>query len=115
MLAFVCCFGLCACSSSKPTGGSVTATQSSAPEPATIIDVRTTEEFNEERLPGTINVPMAELETKILEIAPDKEAPLVLHCQSGARSARAKNKLAALGYKNVKDLGSFEDARAALQ
>ena len=40
----------------------------------------------------------------------DKNQVLLLHCQSGMRSGAAKKRLAALGYTDVFNLGSYERA-----
>lgn len=77
----------------------------------TILDVRTPEEYAGTHIPGSVNLPIDDLEQRIAAVAKDKSQPLVVHCQSGGRSARAKKKLETLGYTNVTDWGSFENAR----
>jgi len=79
-----------------------------------LLDVRSAAEYASGHLPGAINVPVADIEQRILEVAPDKQGPILLHCQSGRRSSLAKAKLDKLGYANVRDLGSIDAARAAL-
>ncbi len=84
-------------------------------ENATIIDVRTPEEFAKAHIAGAINVPVDQVENRIAEVAKSKNEPLILHCQSGRRSASAKKILERMGYANVQDLGSFENARQKLE
>jgi phage shock protein E len=74
---------------------------------ALVIDVRTPAEFRSGHLPCAINIPHDEVQFQIARHAPDKERVLLLHCQSGMRSALAKKKLTALGYRNTFDLGSY--------
>lgn len=85
-----------------------------AHSPPLIVDVRSAEEYQSGHLPNAINIPVATLENGIQEIAPAKDTPLMVHCQGGGRSARAYKKLQELGYTNVRDLGSFEAAKAEL-
>lgn len=80
-----------------------------------VVDVRSAEEYQSGHLPNAINIPVATLESRIQEVAPSKDTPLMVHCQGGGRSARAYKKLQDLGYTNVRDLGSFEAAKAELE
>ncbi len=50
----------------------------------TVIDVRTTSEFRSGHIPGSINVPMDEVESRLEDIP--KGRPVVMVCQSGRRS-----------------------------
>lgn len=82
------------------------------PKKAIVIDVRSTAEYADGHLRGSTNIPVSELSKRIAEVAPDKHTALMVHCQSGTRSARAKKTLEGLGYTNVIDLGSIANARA---
>ena len=79
-----------------------------------ILDVRTPEEYQAEHIPGALNLPVDQIGTRIQQIATDKTTPLYVHCQSGGRSARAKVTLEKLGFTNVRDLGSFQNAKQVL-
>jgi phage shock protein E len=81
---------------------------------AKVIDVRTAQEYAERHLPKTINVPLDELKQRIAKEAPNKEAVLLLHCQGGGRSGAGTQTLKGMGYKNVFNLGSFEQAEKVL-
>jgi phage shock protein E len=82
---------------------------------ALVIDVRTEAEYREKHLPGTINIPLDRLGDEIGKRAPDKEKPLLLHCRSGARSAKGTSTLKKMGYRNVLNLGSYGSAEKLLQ
>ena len=53
----------------------------------TIIDVRTQEEYNYGNVPGSINIPLDEITSRMDEIKAFKK-PIVLCCASGGRSGR---------------------------
>ncbi len=61
-----------------------------------IIDVRTSAEFRQGHAPGSRNIPLDQLEARLVEI--DRERPVVLCCASGARSGMAANWLKSMGY-----------------
>lgn len=73
-------------------------------ERARLIDVREPSEFTGElgHIPGAELVPLA----TVVDAAKDwdRDANLVLVCRSGARSSRAAEALARLGFKNLKNL-----------
>lgn len=87
------------------------AQQPSAKDDTLVLDVRTAEEYHEEHLRQAVNIPIDDLEAQITEVAKDKTKPLLVHCESGVRSARARKKLEKMGYTQVKDLGSYENAK----
>jgi molybdopterin/thiamine biosynthesis adenylyltransferase/rhodanese-related sulfurtransferase len=72
---------------------------------AVVVDVREQHEFDEGRLPGAVHVPRGHLESRIEGAARDKDARVILYCQSGNRSAFAADTLATqLGYTNVESM-----------
>jgi rhodanese-related sulfurtransferase len=77
---------------------------------ALLIDVRDPVEYQTAHLDRAINIPLAEIETAIPSRVEDKNQVLLVHCQSGTRSGIARNKLAALGYTRVYNLGSYDRA-----
>lgn len=77
---------------------------------ALVIDVRSPAEFSSAHLRQAINMPLPEIEQLIAGQVKDKNQVLLLHCQSGGRSGAAKKKLAALGYAEAYNLGSYDRA-----
>jgi len=66
-----------------------------------ILDVREQVEWNEGHIPTATLVPLGEIPSRIAEVAPDHDAPLLVHCAVGARSLRASAWLVQNGYTNV--------------
>jgi phage shock protein E len=77
---------------------------------ALLIDVRSPAEYSIDHLKGAINIPLQEIDSRIGSYVKDKDQVLLLHCQSGARSGMARNKLNALGYTRAYNLGSYDRA-----
>lgn len=72
----------------------------------TVIDVRNRTEFEAGHLPGALHIPVGYLEERLAEIP--REKPIVLQCQSGARSAIATSVVQRLGVTNASNLtGGF--------
>jgi rhodanese-related sulfurtransferase len=81
-----------------------------------LIDVRTPTEFATGSLNGANNVEYQNVAQFLVDnqrVA--KGTEVTLFCRSGRRSAIAKAELEALGFINVKDWGSLEDARAMFE
>lgn len=66
-----------------------------------LIDVREESEFAKDHLPGAIHLGKGIIERDIEERVPELNAPLVLYCGGGYRSALAADNLQKMGYKNV--------------
>ena len=75
-----------------------------AREGFTVIDVREPSEWEAGHVDGAVLLPLADLRRRIASVAPDRAAPLLLHCAVGARSARAAAELSEMGYTNVVNL-----------
>lgn len=77
-----------------------------------IIDVRNTNEFAAERMPGTECVPLGTLASTASGWRRDE--PLLLTCRSGMRSRQAYDQLAAAGFTNLAMLtGGIEACKKA--
>jgi rhodanese-related sulfurtransferase len=74
-----------------------------------IVDVRTTEEFEEARIEGSILIPDYDIAQLAAEMLPDKEATILIYCRSGRRSELASRILIEQGYRNVYDFGGIVD------
>jgi rhodanese-related sulfurtransferase len=68
-----------------------------------IVDVREEYEFDEFNI-GAQLIPLGELSDRLDEIEDLKEAELIVHCRSGARSGRAKEYLESEGFSKVRNL-----------
>ena len=73
-------------------------------EGAVLVDVRSPGEFLSGHLPGALNIPVHELGKRASEIGPTSK-PVVVYCQSGARSAGAALVLRQAGFVQVVNLG----------
>lgn len=73
----------------------------------TIVDVRTPGEFMGGNVPGSINIPLQEIDKRLDEIK-NLKAPLVLCCASGGRSGQAHGYLLQKGIECVNG-GSWLD------
>jgi rhodanese-related sulfurtransferase len=72
---------------------------------AVLIDVRSAGEFANGNAPGTINIPLQELSSRLDQIP--KSSPIVLCCASGTRSGMAKLLLLKNGFRNVHNIGAW--------
>lgn len=72
------------------------------PADAVLLDVRTADENRACALPGSVNIPVQELRTRIGEL--DRSRPLYLYCRSGFRSYLAYRALTGLGFEQVATL-----------
>ena len=77
---------------------------------AVVIDVRKASEYGSGHLSQAYNVPVDEIEGLSGEKLKDKNRAILVHCKTGLRSKKAKEKLTRMGYSNVFDLGSYERA-----
>ena len=66
-----------------------------------IIDVREPTEFTDKSSSGTVNIPRGVLEMKMLQMHPDENLSIFIHCATGARATFAAEQLQRVGYKNV--------------
>ena len=73
---------------------------------AKLLDVRTPAEYMLGHIPGSVNLPLHNLD-EIEYLIDNKERPLYLYCQSGARSQQAAMQLADMGYRNVYNIGGI--------
>ena len=81
---------------------------------AVLLDVRTPEEHKSGYLEGALLLPLAELESKISSKVADKNTPIYIYCRSGRWAGTAVEKLKAMGYTDLHNLGGLKDARKKL-
>ena len=83
-------------------------------EKAVVIDVCEAEEFARGHVGGAKNIPLNQLEEKLGAAVKNKALPLILVCQSGARSNRAVAIAKKLGYEQAQTLsGGLASWKAA--
>ncbi|PVY55861.1 MULTISPECIES: rhodanese-like domain-containing protein [unclassified Simplicispira] len=81
--------------------------ESPQPPPApTLVDVRSRSEFESGHVDGAVHLPLERLAQDALLLLPDKTAPMVLYCLSGARSGMALQWMRQLGYTQAVNGGS---------
>ena len=72
---------------------------------AVVVDVRESHEFEAGHLPGAKHVPRGYLESRIEGAVPERDAHVILYCQTGQRSALAAHTLKdLLGYQHVESM-----------
>lgn len=74
-------------------------------EKGVVVDVCEPSEFAACHIGGAKNIPLGELESKLAGVVKNKSLPLILVCQSGARSGRALAIAKKLGFENAQSLG----------
>ncbi|MGJ4744900.1 rhodanese-like domain-containing protein [Leptospira sp. SA-E8] len=79
---------------------------------ALVVDVRTPKEYEKRHFPGAVNIPIDSLPLRVDELGP-KDKQIILYCQSGGRSSRAKSLLLDDGFTNIKDAGGIENLFSA--
>jgi rhodanese-related sulfurtransferase len=78
-----------------------------------LIDVREESEWAKDHLPGAVHLGKGVLERDVEERIADLDAPLILYCGGGFRSALAADNLQKMGYRNVQSMdGGIRDWRA---
>ncbi len=71
------------------------------PGGATFLDVRELDEFEQGMIPGAVFIPRGHLESQVENKLPKRDAPIVIYCAGGIRSAFAAKTLQELGYQDV--------------
>ena len=77
---------------------------------AVLLDVRSPREYARGHIPGSLNIPVQEIN----RITVERERPLFVYCLSGARSAEAVNWLRSAGY-NAKNIGGIGGYRGEIE
>jgi rhodanese-related sulfurtransferase len=78
-----------------------------------LLDVRTSEEYADGHIPGSVLKPYDEIADSFVEV--DKSRPVAVYCRSGRRSAIAVETLRGMGYTNVWDLGGITGWKGTLE
>jgi rhodanese-related sulfurtransferase len=72
-------------------------------EKLNLFDVREPNEYADDNIGATL-IPLGELPYRLDELEGLEEEELIVHCRSGARSARAQQILEENGFSNVRNL-----------
>lgn len=79
-----------------------------------IIDVRTVPEFQEGHLEGALNLPYDKIGETIQAAVPNRNSKIILYCRSGRRSGIALDTLKSIGYEDVTNLKTVNEASEKL-
>jgi len=74
-------------------------------ETSYVVDVRAPEKYAEKHIAGALSIPLDTIEAAAPAALPDKTAIVIVYCTTGKKSAAAAEKLAAMGYTRLRDLG----------
>ncbi len=80
---------------------------------ATLVDVRSYNEFSSGSLPKAINIPVSEISSNLQRFK--KEDSIVVFCRSGMRSRQAHSVLKNAGFEKVLNAGSFQQMQKFLE
>lgn len=113
LLAGALVLGACSSGSSASPGTTTGADAAPAivvPASATVIDVRTADEYGSGHLDGAVNLDLASgrLEAELASL--DPSAQYFVYCRTGNRSATATALMVDAGFTDVTDLGGMDEA-----
>ena len=77
---------------------------------ATIVDVRTPEEYAVEHIPSAINIPLDQVAQRINEFK-EMPQPIIVYCRSGNRSGIAVSILKQNGIADAVNGGGLDDLK----
>ena len=109
------CSGGSSTSSEQPAAAAdATAPDANDKDTRMIIDVRTPAEFAGGHLDGAVNIDIqsADFTSRIESL--DRNGSYVVYCRSGNRSGMAMAQMLDMGFTDVSNAGSVEEASAAL-
>lgn len=78
-------------------------------ETVAILDVRDAPEYYSGHIPGAMLLPLRSISARAEKMLPDKNATILVYCQSGRRSAQAAAQLCQMGYTQIYDFGGIVD------
>ncbi|WP_327036686.1 rhodanese-like domain-containing protein [Methylomonas sp. MK1] len=84
-----------------------------------VLDVREANEFVKSHIENAINIPLGKLEEQISSLEKHKNHPMIVTCQTGARSVAACKTLTKTGFDNVFNMSggmqSWEDNKLPIK
>lgn len=69
-----------------------------------LLDVRTEAEYNTNRIPNAINIPLNDLDSQVEQLLPYQDEKVVIYCRSGKRSIYSAHLLEEYGFKHLYNL-----------
>ncbi len=75
-------------------------------EGAVLLDVRTKEEYSSGHIPGSINVPVEEIQN-VESVITEHSTPVFVYCLRGGRATNAVKVMKTLGYDNARSIGGI--------
>ncbi len=85
--------------------------ENGAPQDAVWIDVRSPQEYASGHLPGATLIPFDGIEVGVSRLGLAKDTPIYLYCAVGGRAEVARQRLLAMDFRHVSNVGGLEDAR----
>ena len=70
-------------------------------EDATVVDIRSSDDFKRGHITGARNLPLAQLKTQISSLENQKAAPIIVVCQAGMSAQGAARQLLDNGFSRV--------------
>lgn len=80
-----------------------------------ILDVRTEEEYAQEHILNAVNLPNESIGNDPPALLPDQNQIILVYCRTGVRAKQAAQKLADLGYTNVKEFGGISSWKGPVE
>lgn len=105
-------FSLTSLTACEADSGAQAAALAAVDAGATLIDVRSDEEFARRHLDGALQIVHTDIVAGVSKLGLAKDAPIVLYCRSGNRSSIATRALQAAGYTQVTNAGGYEQLAA---
>lgn len=100
--------------SSSPTAAATDITTSPVKDTRMLIDVRTPAEFAGGHLVGAVNIDIQSPDFASQIDALDRNGSYVVYCRSGNRSGMAMAEMLNMGFTDVSNAGSVEEASTSL-
>ena len=69
-----------------------------------VLDVREDKEIQGGKIKDAKHITLGQLPSRIAELGPDKQKPILVYCRSGSRSGHACQMLTKAGYEDVSNL-----------
>lgn len=78
-----------------------------------VLDVRSEQEYESGHVPGAVNIPYDQLQSRVDEVKARQADRIVVYCESGRRAGKAEATLQEAGFDDVYDLdGHMREWRA---